>query len=172
MKINSYGQVSLTEKEIFDALYTKTIENTSNIFVEDDKIAKIFNKSIKDNYEDFEILNIFNDLTISIEEFDKLNQSIWFYPNSYKNFDVKNYLYSICPENNKNRLEQELSLYEKYNLLDLLKFLKYLVDIMKTHNILWGIGRGSSVSSYVLFLLEIHKIDSIKHNLDISEFLN
>lgn len=172
MKINSYGQVSLTEKEIFDALYTKTIENSSNIFVEDDKIVNQFNKSIKDNYEDFELLNIFNNLTLSIEDFDKLNQSFWFYSTNYKNLDIKNYLYSICPENNKNRLEEELCLYEKYNLLDLLKFLKYLVDTMKTHNITWGIGRGSSVSSYVLFLMEIHKIDSVKHNLDISEFLN
>lgn len=172
MKIDSYGQVSLSEKEIFDALYTKTIDNTSNIFVDDHEVVNQFNKSVKDNYEDFEILNVFSDLTISKEEFDKLNQSKWFYPNNYKNFDIKSYLNNICPENNKSRLKEELFLYEKHNLLDLLKFLKYLVDTMKTHNILWGVGRGSSVSSYVLFLLEIHKIDSVKHNLDISEFLN
>lgn len=172
MKINSYGQTSLTEKEIFDALYTKTIDTLLYVSVDDKNVSEKFNLSNKENFEDFHNLNFFTDISISKEKFDKINQSEWFYLKNYKNLDIKEYLYNICPESNKNRLDQELSLYEKNNLLELLKFLKYLVDIMKTHNILWGVGRGSSVSSYVLFLLEIHKIDSIKHDLDISEFLN
>lgn len=172
MKINPYGQTSLTENEIFDALYTKTIDSLLYVSIDNKSIAEKFNLSNKENYEDFHNLNFCTDLTISKEEFDKINQSEWFYLKNYKDFDIKHYLYNICPVYNKNRLEQELVLYEKNNLLELLKFLKYLVDIMKTHNILWGVGRGSSVASYVLFLLEIHKIDSVKHELDISEFLN
>jgi DNA polymerase III alpha subunit len=41
---------------------------------------------------------------------------------------------------------------------------------MRDNNIVWGVGRGSSVASYVLYLLGIHKIDSIKYNLSPDEF--
>jgi DNA polymerase III alpha subunit len=56
-------------------------------------------------------------------------------------------------------------------MLDLLRVLKYTVDTLKTNSIVWGVGRGSSVASYVLFLLGVHKIDSVKYNLDWREFL-
>ena len=42
---------------------------------------------------------------------------------------------------------------------------------MRKNNIVWGVGRGSSVSSYVLFLMGVHKVDSMKYNLDIKDFL-
>jgi DNA polymerase III alpha subunit len=42
---------------------------------------------------------------------------------------------------------------------------------MHQNNVVWGVGRGSSVASYVLYLLGVHKIDSLKYNLDIHEFL-
>jgi DNA polymerase III alpha subunit len=71
----------------------------------------------------------------------------------------------------KTRVDMEMELYKKFNLHVVLKYLVYLVDQMRQHNIVWGVGRGSSVSSYVLFLIGIHKVDSIKYNLDINEFL-
>jgi len=48
---------------------------------------------------------------------------------------------------------------------------KYFVDTMQANNVVWGVGRGSSVASYVLYLIGVHKIDSIKYNLDWQEFL-
>ena len=42
---------------------------------------------------------------------------------------------------------------------------------MKQNNLIWGVGRGSSVASYVLYLLGVHRIDSLHYNLDIAEFL-
>ena len=56
-------------------------------------------------------------------------------------------------------------------MITLLKYLKYLVDTMRENKIVWGVGRGSSVASYVLYLIGVHKIDSIKYELDIKEFL-
>jgi DNA polymerase III alpha subunit len=57
------------------------------------------------------------------------------------------------------------------NLFQLLQYLKYLVDTMRKHNIVWGVGRGSSVASYVLYLIGVHKINSMYYDLDIEEFL-
>jgi DNA polymerase III alpha subunit len=56
-------------------------------------------------------------------------------------------------------------------MIIVLKFLKYLVDVCNTNNIVLGVGRGSSVASYCLYLLGVHCIDSIKYELDIKEFL-
>ena len=62
-------------------------------------------------------------------------------------------------------------MFEKHDMLVLLCFLKYMVDKFRENNILWGVGRGSSVASFCLYLLGIHKINSIKYDLDIEEFL-
>jgi DNA polymerase III alpha subunit len=62
-------------------------------------------------------------------------------------------------------------LFQERNMFDLLRFLVYIVDVMREHDIVWGVGRGSSVASYVLYLIGIHKIDSIFYDLDIEEFL-
>ena len=55
--------------------------------------------------------------------------------------------------------------------MDVLQFLKYMVDTLRENNIVWGVGRGSSVASYVLYLLGVHKVNSIKYDLDPTEFL-
>ena len=69
------------------------------------------------------------------------------------------------------RCGQELLLFQERNLFDLLRYLKYLVDTMRSHNMIWGVGRGSSVASYVLYLLGVHRIDSIYYDLEPTEFL-
>jgi len=47
----------------------------------------------------------------------------------------------------------------------------YMVQVMKDNHIVWGVGRGSSVSSFLLFLVGLHQINPIKYNLDIKEFI-
>jgi DNA polymerase III alpha subunit len=62
-------------------------------------------------------------------------------------------------------------MYQERDLFDLLRFLKYLVDTMTEHQVIWGVGRGSSVASYVLYKLGVHRIDSMFYDLDVGEFL-
>jgi DNA polymerase III alpha subunit len=170
MKINSYGNVILSEIEILNGLYNETIKNFENILTEDKKSSLLYNKSIEENFENFDKFLNLDYTNVSIKNFDKNNQSIWFLPDEYKNYDVKEYLLSICPTKNIDRLKYEINLYEQYNLLPVLKLLKYLIDTMRKNDIVWGVGRGSSVASYVLYLLGVHKIDSVKYNLDITDF--
>lgn len=93
-------------------------------------------------------------------------------PDEYKNFDIAQWLLDQCKNDaQRQRVGQELLLYIDRNLFPLLQYLKYLVDTLRKYNIVWGVGRGSSVSSYVLFLIGVHKIDSIYYDLDIGEFL-
>jgi len=109
---------------------------------------------------------------ITVEDFDYQNQAQWLMPDEYKNLDIAEYVLSLCEsEAALQRVGEELLLYQAQELFDLLRYLKFLVDVMKSNNLIWGVGRGSSVSSYVLYLLKIHRIDSLHHNLDIAEFL-
>jgi DNA polymerase III alpha subunit len=48
--------------------------------------------------------------------------------------------------------------------------MKYIVDTLRKNQIVWGVGRGSSVASYALYLIGVHKIDSVKYDLPIGEF--
>jgi DNA polymerase III alpha subunit len=109
---------------------------------------------------------------VTVEEFDHRNQNQWLMPDEYKNLDIAEHVLGLCEsEAALQRVGEELLLYQARDLFDLLRYLKFLVDIMKQNNLIWGVGRGSSVASYVLYLLEIHRIDSLHYNLDIAEFL-
>jgi DNA polymerase III alpha subunit len=109
---------------------------------------------------------------VSVEDFDHRNQDQWLMPDEYKNLDIAEYVLSLCKsEAALQRVGEELLLYQARGLFDLLRYLKFLVDIMSQNNLIWGVGRGSSVASYVLYLLKVHRIDSLHYNLDIAEFL-
>jgi len=168
MKKEQYGQIVLEEEDFFKIIYRQTID-LEKILVEK-SVAEQFNSAAKSNYEDFS-LKTFEELDLDISEFDKINQNNWFMPKEYKTLDIEGYLVNVCPKENYQRLIDELKLFRQYNMMDLLKFLKYLIDTMKKHNIMWGLGRGSSVASYVLFLLEVHKVNPIEYKLDFREFL-
>lgn len=106
------------------------------------------------------------------EQFDSANQLNWFMPEEYKNLDIAEHVLGLCSSDAAlQRVGEELLLYQARGLFDLLRYLKFLVDTMQKNRVIWGVGRGSSVASYVLYLLQVHRIDSLYYNLDIAEFL-
>ena len=106
------------------------------------------------------------------EDYDKACQSNWLMPEEYKNLDIENFVYSKClTQISTVRAMEEMAEYKSRNMLDLLRWLKYFVDTCEANNIVRGVGRGSSVASYVLYVLGVHSIDSLKYNLDWHEFL-
>ena len=109
---------------------------------------------------------------ISVPVFHLHQQQHWHMPVEYKELDIAAYVLGLC--NNEAELQRcgaELLLYQERNLFDLLRYLKYLVDVMTNNCIIWGVGRGSSVASYVLYKLNVHRINSMFYNLDVTEFL-
>lgn len=69
------------------------------------------------------------------------------------------------------RVQHEMSLYESFELFPVLRTLIYVINTLDTNNVVWGVGRGSSVSSYVLYLIGVHDVDSVEYDLDIRDFL-
>jgi DNA polymerase III alpha subunit len=76
--------------------------------------------------------------------------------------NIETFLLENSPESNHARIMQELDLYKKHNMILMLKAMKYIVDTLRTNNVIWGVGRGSSVASYVLFKLKVHQIDRVR----------
>lgn len=101
---------------------------------------------------------------------EKIDINNWFIPEEYKKMDIEEFLVNRCPKENYQRLLEELQLYKSHNMIPVLLTIKYIVDTLRKNNIVWGVGRGSSVASYVLFLIGIHKVDSVKYKLPINEF--
>ena len=112
------------------------------------------------------------DVSLSVDEYDMMNQRNWLMPEEYKRMDIAQHVIDLCKTTPEiQRAGEELLMFQERNLFNLLKYLKYLVDTMRDNNIVWGVGRGSSVASYVLYLLGVHRIDSMYYDLDPGEFL-
>ena len=167
MRLDKYSNPIFNEQDLFDAIYQGQkivpelfVESSEDIISLENQISVKFFKPL-DDYD------------ISLEEFDKALQCDWQMPDDYKNLDIENWLYQQCPpwDPESSRLTEELQEFKARNMLDLLRWLKYFVDTCRSKNLLWGVGRGSSVASYVLFLIGVHRIDCIKYNLDWREFL-
>jgi len=113
-----------------------------------------------------------HDKNTSVPEFHNSQQLTWHMPKEYKDLDIAQHILNLCDTDAElQRCGAELLLYQERNLFDLLRYLKYLVDVMIQNKVIWGVGRGSSVSSYVLYKLGVHRIDSMYYNLDVGEFL-
>jgi DNA polymerase III alpha subunit len=114
-------------------------------------------------------------LDVDQQTFDGVCQSEWFMPDEYKDLNVYKYVLgkaeTPCEQPVQDRIWEEIKAYEERDMLNLLRYMIYLVDFMRENNIVWGVGRGSSVASYVLYLIGVHKIDSIQYGLDWQEFL-
>ena len=166
MNSDKFGQLIFDENDCIDIIMSgQSLPN--GILVNNVDISRVV-----DILENPPILSAYIEPTVTVEEFDKQNQSNWFMPEEYKQLDIAEYVLKLCNTDEQlQRCGQELLMYQERGLLELLKYLKYLIDTMSEHKLIWGLGRGSSVASYVLYLLKVHRIDSMYYNLDINEFL-
>lgn len=169
MMFDNYGRAMVTDSDLVDLLYKKPdLELEKFSLINPDK----FNAAVTELKTGQKTLKLYQPLTVDISAFDHDHQQNWHMPDEYKNLDIASWVLSQCNDSDQlQRAGQELLLYQERNLFDLLKYLKYLVDVLNQHKIVWGVGRGSSVASYVLYLIGIHKINSLYYDLDIKEFL-
>jgi DNA polymerase III alpha subunit len=168
MRLDKFGNPIFNSLDIFKTLYRGKLTNLKDFTVDyTDDIGQLeqvagftfarFNEQIEQ---------------INIEDFDEALQSNWFMPEEYREFDVEEWCLSKCttPEQ-VSRVLDEMKAYTDRGMIPLLQWTKYFVDTCTENNIVWGVGRGSSVASFVLFLLGVHQVDSVKYNLDWQEFL-
>lgn len=167
MKLDKFSNPIYNDQDIVDLIYQGNIDKLNLLTVE--KTPEV---QLLETIAELTFTNLNIDLNKSIEEFDKSIQSNWLMPQYYYDFDIYEYCISKCTNQvETQRVQEEFSIYQEKNMIKLLQWCKYFVDICTEKNILWGLGRGSSVASYVLYLIGIHRINSLKFNLDYHEFL-
>jgi len=167
--LDQYQRRVISERDICDVLYCNPEIDISEFELED---PTQHNSAVTVNYSELSLIKQLEEISEDPETWHHQNQNTWLMPSEYKTFNLHAFLMSQCSTNEQiQRMNQEFLEFEKRGLLDLLRYIKYLVDTMTKHNVIWGIGRGSSVASYVLYLIGIHSVDSIKHDLDFYEFM-
>jgi len=170
MKTDNFGIPRFTNRDLVDMIYEGHIEKCHAVLCDPSEDVDKFNEHADQNGQPK--LKKYTPVDLDINKFDEICQSDWFMPDNYKRLDVEKYVKDKCTTSEEiGRIEQELVEYESRNMYDLLRYMIYLVDFMRANNIVWGVGRGSSVASYVLYLIGIHKVNSIQYGLDYREFL-
>ena len=107
----------------------------------------------------------------------------WQIPDEYKQMNVRERLVQIhsalhigCDPSEfhlrEQRLVEEIDLFEQLQLFDVLRAITWIINKLSAANCVWGVGRGSSVSSYVLYVIGVHDVDSFAYDLDINDFLH
>ena len=167
MRNDLLGQQLLNEMDLCDLFLSNPTQVIKHAFIIDQ--ITFDDNLLLDNLPR---LKQYEASTATKQEFDTNNQSKWAMPKEYIELDIAKWVLDQCKTSEElQRAGNELIKYQDREMFMLLRYLKYLVDTMRKHKVVWGVGRGSSVSSYVLFLLGIHKINSLYYQLSIDEFL-
>jgi len=173
MQQNKFGEMIFNETDVCDLLMQgRSIESLKGMLVDSSvDIERVV--EFVENFPDTIVYRKFDSAAdISVPDWDTVQQQTWFMPDEYSRLDIAQHVLNLCTsEPELQRCGEELLLYQARNLFPLLQYLKYLVDVMTQNQVIWGVGRGSSVASFVLYKLGVHRIDSLYYNLDIHEFL-
>jgi len=171
MKSNQYSEIVLDETDLCNLIMQgQDITQIKCVIDQGVDIESVIH--LLENPGQLVLWTFPDDSDISVPDWDNLQQRNWHMPPEYKQLDIAEHVVAMCDTPEKlQRVGHELLLYQERGLFDLLRYLKYLVDVMKNNCVIWGVGRGSSVASYVLYLLGVHRIDSMYYDLDAQEFL-
>jgi DNA polymerase III alpha subunit len=173
MKTDSLGIPRFSNKDLVNMIYSGHVDKCHVVLCDKtDEIDK-FNNAMKQ--EGLSELSTYIPLDVDKKTFDGALQSEWFMPDKYKDLNVYEYVLgkaeTPCPQHVQDRIWEEMEAYKERDMHNLLRYMIYLVDFMRENNIVWGVGRGSSVASYVLYVIGVHRVNSIQFELDWREFL-
>ncbi len=170
MKTDELGIPRFSNKDLIDMIYSGHVDKCHVVLCDESDDVDLFNKAAE--AQGFSKLTKYIPLEVDKEQFDSVLQSEWFMPDEYKNMDIYRYLEEKCLDHKTvSRVDMEFTEYAERGMEDLLRYMVYLVDFMRENKIVWGVGRGSSVASYILYLIGVHKVNSIQYGLDFHEFM-
>lgn len=169
MKFDQWGRRQITEDDLCDLLYVNPSAPLHHAYLED---PTLHNNAIKTNYSDLSTIGVLEHISMTPDEWHASNQQKWKMPPEYFEMDIVKWILDQCSTDEElQRCGMEILEFSKRDLLLLLSYLKFLVDTLRSNKIVWGVGRGSSVASFVLYKIGIHRIDSLKYELDFYEFM-
>lgn len=182
MKTDDLGIPRFTNRDLIDMIYAGHADKIHVVLCDQSDDVEKFNSAME--AQGFPKLQKYIPLDVDQKTFDSVCQSEWLMPDKYKDLDVGVHImsklmekvgtveaYEIQEMEEYKRVCEELHAFREHDMENLLRYMIYLVDFMRENDIIWGVGRGSSVASYVLYLIGVHRIDSVQYGLDWREFL-
>lgn len=170
IKTNMYGQAILSSENLRDLLLQG--RNISHLNVVTDEDIELFEKYQAELLGETITFIGAPEEILTFDEFHERCADEWIFPVIYQEIDVKKWLLNKCKTQEEiDRVILEYSLYQERDLIMLLRLFIYLVDYMRKNKFVWGVGRGSSVSSYILYLIGVHRVNSLKYGFDIKDYL-
>ena len=171
IKTDELGIPRFSNRDLIDMIYSGHADKVHVVLCDANDDVDKFNAAMEE--QGFDKLQKYIPLDVDQKTFDGVCQSEWFMPDKYKTLNVYDYVMNKAGDDlaELERVEEELAQFKVRGMTNLLRYMKYLVDFMRENDIIWGVGRGSSVASYVLYLIGVHRIDSIQYDLDWREFL-
>ena len=170
MKTDSLGIPRFSNKDLIDMIYSGHADKVHVVLCDESDDVDKFNSAME--AQGMNPLQKYIPLDVDQKTFDGVCQGEWFMPDEYKRLNVEEYVINKCESDiEQQRAFAELHEFHKRGMTNLLRYMIYLVDFMRKNDIVWGVGRGSSVASYVLYLIGVHRINSIQYDLDWREFL-
>ena len=171
MKTDHLGIPRFTKRDLLDMIYSGHADKVHVVLCDANDDIDKFNEAMKS--EGRPELKTYIPIDVDQKTFDGVCQGEWFMPQEYKELDVYSFVMNKAGDDlaELERVEEELAQFKVRGMNNLLRYMIYLVDFMRENGIVWGVGRGSSVASYVLYLIGVHRINSIQFDLDWREFL-
>lgn len=150
------GTVNYSADGLVEFLYSGLAATNLELDLFDSEVAK-FLTTIKEECDEFEVKN---------------PAKLWFFPEEYQTLNLEEFFLSLCTSDNERmRIIEELRLFQEKNMEMLLRYLIWMTVHLREKKVWWGVGRGSSCASYCLYLIGLHKVNSLEYKLDIKEFL-
>lgn len=169
-RTDAWGRVIVNPESAFEVVYNGL--DLSEMTVDKSPEMETYNKMCKMFDKPELMVEFAEDITTTPEEEHARRSSTWLITEEILQIQVRDFLLSLCKAaDERARVNEEMDLFEERDLVPLLQLMMYLVDHFRRNKVVWGVGRGSSVSSFCLYLIGVHKLNSLKYGLDIKDFL-
>ena len=128
MNYDNVGQAYCDSRELCDLLYKNPELDITKFLVVDPGQYNSVRQTM--HYTELPKLKQYIPFDGDVDAFHAHNQSNWSMPGEYKQLDIAEHVLSLCSTDAElQRVGEELLLYQERNLFDLLRFMKYLVDL-------------------------------------------
>lgn len=139
--------------------------------------------SVYEKNNDIEIFNKLADdqITAATDDAPEINLN-WKIPEPFSSLDLHSFLIDKFLEKQNEfehnldtaalRLQQELEQIEKRNLTNLFRTIVYVIDTFIKKDIPWGVGRGSSCASFILYLIGLNLVNPLEYDIPLEEFFH
>lgn len=169
-RVDAWGRTIVGLADIESILYGGG--DIQGVLVDPSEAVERFNALCRSQDRPEFVLHTPGPLAHTPEEEHARRRSEWIVCEHLREVDVRAFLLSLCDNaEQEQRINEEMDLFEDRGLVPLLQTMMCLVDHFRQNKVVWGVGRGSSVASYALYRIGVHKIDPLKYGLDIGEFL-